>query len=244
MRLTAADIPLLVLAGGKATRLAHLAKNTAKYVQPITESVNFSDVHLRWIREKGFRKVFLSIGHLGEQVREHCGDGSRFGLEISYLADGAVPLGTGGAVKAALQSPFEILAVTYGDTVLNFNVESFLTDFQKSGLPAGMTLFRNTLAGHVCNADLNQHLALYDKDSPHADWLYIDYGFLIFRREAVGLFPEKPSFDLAEPVSAFSRKSELFGFAVANRFWEIGSPEALEEFRKAFPDDIFGSLGR
>lgn len=236
------EIPLLVLAGGKATRLAHLASGTAKYLQPIKDSVVFADVHLRWVAKQGFRRVILSIGHLGEQIRDHCADGKRYGLEISYLEDGPKPIGTGAAVLAALENSSEVLAVTYGDTVLNFNVGGFLTEFELSQKVSGMTLYRNTLVGHVCNAELDGQLALYDKRQPGAQWTYIDYGFMIFKREARLAFGHEIPLDLADPLSQLSRKSQVFAFPVSHRFWEIGSLNSLEEFRKAFPDDIFGPV--
>ena len=230
--------PLLILAGGKATRLAHLSQNRAKYLQQITDTHVFADVHLKWVASHGFKNVILSIGHFGEQIRAHCGDGGRYGLEIQYLDDGAQPLGTGGAVRAALQFSFESLAVTYGDTILTLDLPGFLEGFSRSGLAAGMTLYKNTVPGHVCNADLQGQKALYDKKNPRPEWSYIDYGFLTLRRDAIERFSAKSPLDLAEPLSELSNRSEVFGFPVASRFWEIGSPEALSELQTAFKGDF------
>jgi MurNAc alpha-1-phosphate uridylyltransferase len=232
------DIPLLILAGGKATRLKHLSQKRAKYLQPITEYAVFADLHLRWVAQHGFRKVVLSVGHLGEQIQSHCGDGSRYGLEISYLDDGAEPIGTGGAVRGALKFPFEILAVTYGDTILKVDVPKFLNEFSDSTLLAGMTLYKNAVPGHVCNADILGSIAKYDKKNPEPQWSYIDYGFLALRRAAIERFPVETPLDLADPLSLFSHGSQLFGFPVADRFWEIGSPEALAELQRAFAGDF------
>ena len=90
------NVPLLILAGGKATRLQGLAKDTPKYLQPITANRCFADYHLEWARRQDFSKVILSVGHFGEKVEAYCGNGSKYGLEISYLYDGTTPLGTGG----------------------------------------------------------------------------------------------------------------------------------------------------
>jgi NDP-sugar pyrophosphorylase family protein len=242
------DIPLLILAGGRATRLKHLAVDRPKYLQPVTESMVFADVHLKWVASRGFRRVILAIGHLGEQIRAYCGDGSRWNLEISYIDDGKVPLGTGGAVRAALDPKlsldFEILAVTYGDTILSVDTEEFLRKFAAAPwADAAMTLFKNTVPGHVCNIDFGSHLSgermIYDKIHPNAEWSYIDYGFLALRRKAIeGLTTEKTPLDLAEPLAELSRAGKVLGFPVATRFWEIGSPEALNEFQTAFRSDF------
>lgn len=239
------DIPLLILAGGKATRLKHLAFDRPKYLQPVTESMVFADVHLKWVASHGFKRVVLGIGHLGEQIRQYCGNGARWNLEISYIDDGQSPLGTGGAVRAALDPkldlPFDILAVTYGDTVLSVDVPLFLRRFAEAPwAQAAMTLFKNTVPGHTCNATLVGDKALYDKKSPLPEWSYIDYGFLALRRKAIEAFPpeQEAPFDLAEPLTELAQAGQVLGVPVSTRFWEIGSPEALSEFQAAFRSDF------
>ena len=230
--------PLLILAGGKATRLKSLAQDTPKYLQPIEaggEGRCFADFHLGWAKHEGFSRVILSVGHLGEKIETYCGNGSRYGLEISYLFDGATPLGTGGAVQAALKFPFTSLAITYGDTMLRFPVQKFLEGFAQSDCAGAMTVFRNTVEGHQANATLQGDRVIYDKLKPEPSWQYIDYGFLALRRSAIEEFTEKAPFDLALPLTRLSRSGLVYGYAVEHRFWEIGSPEALEEFRRGFP---------
>jgi MurNAc alpha-1-phosphate uridylyltransferase len=211
-------------------------------LQPITEYAVFADLHLRWVAQHGFKKVILSIGHLGDQIVAHCRDGAQYGLEISYLDDGAQPIGTGGAVRGALKFPFDALAVTYGDTILKVDVPKFLNEFAASQLLAGMTLYKNEVPGHVCNADISVtptgSLARYDKKNPEPNWSYIDYGFLALRRSAVERFSPLNPLDLTEPLSEFSAEDQVLGFPVADRFWEIGSPEALAELQRAFAGDF------
>jgi NDP-sugar pyrophosphorylase family protein len=128
------DVPVLVLAGGLATRLGSLAQDMPKYLMPINETQCFADVHLDWLRKQGFRKVCLAIGKFGDQIKRHCGHGEKWGLEINYSEDGPVPMGTGGAVVQAIDRfsgdldalAYPALCVTYGDTLLEFDVRDFL----------------------------------------------------------------------------------------------------------------------
>lgn len=239
-----AETPLLILAGGLATRLQGLAKDTPKYLQPIEDGIVFADVHLDWAARQGFRRIFLSIGHLGEKIESHCGTGRRFGLEIAYLYDGPRQIGTGGAVKKALAHGFENLAITYGDTLLAVPVTEFLSRFVESGLSGAMTVYLNRVPGHACNAELSGTRVTYDKRNPQSGWRYIDYGFLALRRRAIEKFPEDQSFDLAIPLGDLSKQGELLGFEINERFWEIGSPDALEDFRRVFQSDLKRLYGR
>src|SRR4051812_21605901 len=95
--LDVSQVPLLILAGGKATRLKHLSQNTPKYLMPVGDRC-FADIHLEWAAQQGFKDILLSLGHLSEQIQAHCGNGEKYGLTIKYLLDGDTPLGTGGAL--------------------------------------------------------------------------------------------------------------------------------------------------
>ena len=228
------DIPLLILAGGKATRLKGLSADTPKYLMPLDGKTCFADFHLSWARDQGFKRIILSLGHLAEKIQSHIGDGSRYGLEVSYLLDGDTPRGTGGALTQSLTQDFQTLAITYGDTILNLDSKALVRLLNSTQLPALMTVYENKVADHRPNCDFKNTLVTYDKSSPEANWRYIDYGFLILKRSVIESFPNKTPLDLAEPMSTLSRQNGVLGFEATERFWEIGTPESLAEFRKHF----------
>lgn len=226
--------PILVLAGGKATRLKNLVVDTPKYLMPVGPGLTFADVHLKWLQSLGFETVYLSIGYLGEKIRRYCGNGEKWNLKIDYLEDGAVPAGTGGAVRKALQFPFEDLCVTYGDTLLDFSLKEFLNQFRGSQALGSMTILENKVPGHVCNIDLHGPWVNYNKMNPNPKWRYIDYGFMVLSRSLIESFSSEIPLDLAAPLAEASSNKKILGFPVENRFWEIGSPEALAEFQSRF----------
>jgi NDP-sugar pyrophosphorylase family protein len=228
------DIPLLILAGGKGTRLKHLGVDTPKYLMPLDSKTCFADFHLQWAKDQGFSKVILSLGHLADKIQEHCGQGERYGLEITYVLDGDRPLGTGGAVAKALSNTFDILAITYGDTILSVNAKSLYGSLQKSQAEALMSIYHNQVPGHRSNCDFQPPWVTYDKINPLPTWRFIDYGFLLVRRSVIEGFSSHRPLDLADPLASLSRQNKVIGSEIKDRFWEIGSPEALEEFRRHF----------
>jgi len=58
---------------------------------------------------------------------------------------------------------------------------------------------------------------------------YIDYGLGVFQAEALAGWPEDKPFDLAEVYRDLVAKTQLAGFEVRQRFYEIGSAEGLAE---------------
>ncbi len=226
--------PILVLAGGRATRLKNLSADLPKYLMPVDENRNFADVHLNWLKSLGFKEVILSIGYLGEKIKEYCGDGAKWKLDIKYLNDGPSLIGTGGAVRKSLEFQFDELAVTYGDTLLNFDFKDFLEKLRSSAGEGAMTIYKSSLNGHTCNVNWESPYVTYDKANPSPDWKYIDYGFMVLKRSLIERFPQEIPLDLAVPLSSASHQKQILGYPVKERFWEIGSPEALAEFQAKF----------
>ncbi len=241
------NVPLLILAGGKATRLKDLSANTPKYLMPITDSKSldkqkvqtFADFHLKWAYEQGFRRIFLSVGYLAKAIKDYCKDGSKWSLNISYLDDGSSPQGTGGAVALSLSQDFDYLAVTYGDTMLTLNAgELFdhllISQKMNQNIRGLMTIYPLDIEGHTANASNDNGLARYSKKEPKSDWKYIDYGFLFLQRNLIEDFSSSRPLDLAEPLADFCSKNKILAHICKERFWEIGSLESLQEFQNRF----------
>lgn len=87
-------IQAILLAGGKGTRLAPLTDHCPKPMVPIHGRPMIEYV-LDHLKLHGITNVALAVAHMGDQIKEHFGDGSAFGMKISYLQE-PEPMGTGG----------------------------------------------------------------------------------------------------------------------------------------------------
>jgi NDP-sugar pyrophosphorylase family protein len=221
---------LAILAGGTATRLRPITETIPKSLVEVAGEP-FLAHQLRLAHEQGFRRVVLLIGHLGDQIRAFAGDGARFGLEVSYVEDGPVRRGTGGAVRAALPALGPAFFVLYGDSYLDIDAEPVWRAFTQSGCPALMTALHNADRWDASNVELRDGMVVrHDKmarGEPGVEW--IDYGFSVFAAEALAGWPAADPFDLSELTGALARRGALAGFEVTQRFYEIGKPEGLAE---------------
>lgn len=224
-------VPLVILAGGRATRLASRAADRPKFLMPVSARRTFADVQLEWVAAQGFTEVVLSIGHLGELIRDYVGDGARFGLDVRYVADGDAPLGTGGALKRALADAPPLAAVLYGDTVLDLDCRAVVE--AAGGCTALMTVFEAP-ADQAANAHLEGGLVRYDKRRPDPSWRLIDYGLSVVSRAFVEEVPDTVPTDLADTLAAVARRGELRGYLATRPFHEINTPQALEAFQRRF----------
>ena len=110
-------LPVAILAGGLATRLGPLTQRLPKALLPVAGRP-FIHWQLALLAQQGVTQVVLCAGHLGEQIQATVGDGSGFGMTVRYSFDGAVLLGTGGALKRALPMLGAAFFVLYGDSYL------------------------------------------------------------------------------------------------------------------------------
>ena len=104
----------MILAAGKGERLRPLTLHTPKPLVRVG-GVPLIEYHLRALAAAGFTDIVINHAWLGQQIEDHLGDGSRFGVSISYSPEGE-PLETGGGIFKALallgDGPF---AVVNGD---------------------------------------------------------------------------------------------------------------------------------
>lgn len=124
---------MVIMAGGKGTRLMPRTKNSPKPLLPVAGKPILEHIINR-AKASGFSRFVLAIHHLGNQIEEYFGDGANFGVNISYTRE-TIPLGTAGALSLLDPRPAESFLVTNGDVltdidygkVIDFHVENKAT---------------------------------------------------------------------------------------------------------------------
>ena len=224
--------PVVVLSGGLATRMRTYTEKIPKAMIDIAGKP-FIHWQLVMLKEQQVEHVILCIGHLGEMIEAYAGDGSEYGLKLTYSYDGDKLLGTGGAIKKIEDDLPDIFFVLYGDSYLEIPYAPLVNAFASSGKKGLMTVYENADLYDVSNVIFqNGELITYRKHDKVKEMRHIDYGLGILRKEAFREFPADEVFDLAEVYEKLVNEKQLFGFEVFKRFYEIGSPGGLQELRE------------
>lgn len=123
----------IVLAGGLGTRLRQVVADVPKAMAPVAGRP-FLEILLTTLAGKGFTRVVLSLGYLSEQIVRHFGD--RYAdMELVYEIEDT-PLGTGGALRAALERcTGEHVFVFNGDTFLDLEVTEVVSQLSRDAGP-------------------------------------------------------------------------------------------------------------
>jgi NDP-sugar pyrophosphorylase family protein len=224
-------LPVAILAGGLATRLRPITETIPKVLVDVAGKP-FAEHQLALLRRHGITRAVFCVGHMGERVQEALGDGRRHGMEIAYSFDGPKLLGTAGALRKALPLLGEAFLVTYGDTYLDCDYVAVERTFLESGKAGLMTVFRNANRWDSSNVLFRGgQIVRYDKLDRTPDMEHIDYGLGALRAEAFAPYIAGETLDLETVYRDLLARGELGAYEVSRRFYEIGSPEGLDETR-------------
>lgn len=222
-------LPVAILAGGLATRLRPTTEKIPKSLIEVNGEP-FVVHQLRLLHSNGVRRVVLCVEYLGELIQDVLKDGRDFGIQVDYAFDGASLLGTAGAVKNALPKLGDAFFVLYGDSYLVCDYAGVAQKFAAVDKLALMTVFRNDGKWDSSNVEFDgQRIIAYSKTEKNSRMNYIDYGLGAFRPAAFDTVPPNKSYGLANLYGDLLRAGQLAGFEVKQRFYEIGSPEGLDE---------------
>lgn len=242
---------VVVLAGGKGTRLAPLTDTLPKVLVPVAGKP-FAEHQIPLLQQGGATSLVFAIGHFGDQIREHLGDGNRFGIPIAYVDDGTAPRGTAGCFRQAADDGVleERFLLIYGDSYLPVDLQPIWHDFLASNQPALMTVFHNDGRwdrSNVAMASDGKAIALYDKQGRYPNIVldHIDYGISGLTKDLVlaHIPPAPAEMDLADLMHQLSLDGHLAAHVTQTRFWEIGSHQGLAELENAMSSGAIPQIG-
>ncbi len=219
--------PVCILAGGLGTRLGEHVRDTPK---PLLEVAGepFLMHQLRLLARYGAREAVLCVGYLGERIEERMGE-RQFGIALRYSYDAPELDGTLGAIRRASPLLGERFLVLYGDTYLRLDYADAAERWRRSGLEALMTVLRNEGRWDASNVLFDDgRVVRYDKAAPAPEMHWIDYGLGGLTLAALGRMPGEER-ELARLYARLAEDGQLYGYEARERFYEIGTPDALEE---------------
>ena len=220
-----------ILTGGLATRLGDLTRNQPKSMLKI-QGKTFLEYQLELLRRAGIKNIVLCLGHIGEQIERHFGNGRKYGVNIKYSFEDKL-LGTAGALKKAEAWLNDVFFTMYGDSYLFLDFSAAMSYFKSQNKLALMTVYKNYDQYDRSNTVVEGNLVKkFSKRKKTKNMVYIEYGANIFRKGALNMIPESQYYSLDDLFPRLIEMDELLAFEVKERFYEIGSPQGLNEFEE------------
>lgn len=128
----------VILVGGEGTRLRPLTYSTPKPMVPILNRP-FLEHMLKYMKSHHINDVILALCYLPDHIRAYFGNGSDYGVKLTYDVETS-PLGTAGAVKNVAQHLDETFFVFNGDVFTDLNLTAMLDTHRKKSSKATIAL--------------------------------------------------------------------------------------------------------
>jgi NDP-mannose synthase len=227
------DFEVVILAGGKGTRLAPYTTVLPKPLMPIGD-MPVLEILLRRLAAAEFRKVHLAVGHLAELIEAYFSDGSRFGVDIAYLREDE-PLGTAGPL-AALETKAKHLLVMNGDLFTAMNFDDLVARHLDSGAAATIAVLRREVNIEFGVIKLDDEMIVGFEEKPKIAY-DVSMGVYVFQSDVVDLIPKGRYFDFPDLVLALLNAQRPIAAYRSDDFWlDIGRREDYELAQERFEE--------
>lgn len=223
----------VILAGGRGERLRPLTDTTPKPLLPINgKPVMLHQIEL--LKKYGIKNIVICGYYLFDKIRGYFGDGSRFGVSISYLEE-KEPLDTGGAIKNAERLIKSRFIVLYGDEMLDINIKKLMKFHSTNNSIATIVLHKTS---HPQDSDLvlldkkGRIKKIFPKPHKKAHSKLGKSSLYVFEPCVFRFLPQKGSFESSLPGAIKTRR--VFGYITNEYIKDMGTFERYEQVKKRF----------
>lgn len=220
----------LILAGGQGSRLRKINPLKPK---PMIQVLNkpFLYYQLKFLKNSGIKNILISTGFLGDQIKSYIDNTEIPNLSITCLQENK-PLGTGGAIKNAIEYLKDDFVVCNGDTITMFSLPEMIDFHKEKNALLTMLIKKMPQSSRYGSVKLNlnnQILEFQKKSNIKNTW--ISAGFFIFKKNSI-LWNEYPESFAYEDIllSHLIKTNRTYGYSFNDYFIDIGTPESFSQF--------------
>jgi mannose-1-phosphate guanylyltransferase len=242
----------IILCGGKGTRLRPLTYYIQKTMVPVgVKQKPLLEYVVQLFNFHGIKDLVFLVNYKSEQIVNYFEDGSRFGVNISYVEDDPNSKGTGGAVLTAynkgLVSTHDTLFVYYGDILTNMNLTELL-QYHKSKQAWSTVALSSGFKVRVGLANLDRDSKVIGFEEKPTLEKPVSVGISVLKgemlQEMIHLKGNKPELDFMGEVLPHLLKvgKPVYGY-VSKAFWyDVLSTEALEKLDPQLVEETFREI--
>ena len=234
---------VVIVAGGLATRMKPVSEEIPKCMIPI-KGKPLIQRQIEFFRGVGYSDFIFCVANMSDKVKEYFGDGSSFGVKISYSEERGRLLGTAGSVKLAEPALKDTFIVYYGD---NLSTEDFdmALDFhikKKSGFTVFVReLPHGYMSSSIIDMDRDSRIKAFLEKPPEREFRkrageksFINNGIYIAEPRVLREIPAKRKYDFAKQLipKLIGKKMKVYGYVTSGFYREIGTLEKYEKAKK------------
>jgi NDP-sugar pyrophosphorylase family protein len=220
------DIQAVVLAGGQGTRLKPYTTVLPKPLVPLGD-MPILEIVLRQLRRSGIKRITIAVNHLAHLIEAFFGDGSRFGLEISYSCED-MPAGTAGPLRL-VRGLCDDFLVMNGDLLTTLDYADLIRTHRSNGAVATVSTFKKEV-----KIDLGVLEVVGDQfrnytEKPTYNFT-VSMGIYALNHRVIDYIPEGAKFDMPDLILALHNAGEKIVCYSGDYDWlDIGRVDDYEQ---------------
>ncbi len=222
-----------ILCGGLGTRLRPATNHTPKVLLKI-QGKTLLEHNIDLMKRFGVENILLAVGFLKEKVKEYFGDGSGFGVKITYIEE-SEPLGTAGPLRLTEslgKLPKETFVMCNGDELKDIHLDRMYEFHKKNRALATIALTKVDDVSHfgVVELEGQKIIRFVEKPKPEeAPSNLINSGLYILEPEIINLVPRGQASMEREVFPKIAAQKRLFGFPFSGQWFPTDTPERMQK---------------
>ena len=229
-------IPIVIMAGGKGSRLDPFTKILPKPLIPVGEKP-IIEIIMDKFGEYGVNAFHLSLNHKGRMIKSYFEEvGDRY--KISYI-DEDKPLGTAGSLRALKNLPFESILVTNCDILVESDYSEIVKfhEEKNNDITLVVSCRRHVIPYGICEIENGGTLRVIHEKPVHD--LLVNTGMYVIKTKVLDLIPPDTYCDITDLITnAKSQGYEVGVFPISETSWiDIGQWEEYHSAVKKFRMD-------
>lgn len=223
---------VVLMVGGKGSRLRPLTESTPKPLlhvggQPLLETI------LQNFTAQGFRNFYFSVNYKAEMITSYFGDGSKWGANITYLAENE-PLGTAGALSLLPETPKAPVFVMNGDILTSVDFTQLLSFHGSSNADATICLREYDFEVPFGVASIDGHRVVDISEKPVQSF-FVNAGIYVLDPDAVAAVPRGRFCDMPDLLGSLIAGGRHVSAYPLREYWiDIGRLQDFEQAQQDF----------
>lgn len=220
----------IILAGGFGKRLSDVVSDLPKPMAPIGQKP-FLEIIISQLFKNQIKKIILSTGYKSNIIESYFKK-TNFSSKIKFSIETA-PLGTGGAIKKALEhATNEHVVVVNGDTFLEIDIQKMFSFHITSKADLTLSLKRIKHANRYGEViiDSNNKILSFNEKKELKEGL-INTGFMIINKKILNKMCDVFSIEY-DFLTKLTDAHRFYGYISDGYFIDIGTPEDYEKAQK------------
>jgi NDP-sugar pyrophosphorylase family protein len=231
----------MILAAGFGTRLRPLTNTVPKALVPVAGRP-LIEYNLLLLKAYGLEDVVINLHHLGNKIREALGDGSIYGLRITYSPEDPILESGGGIKNAQRYLEGETFLVVNCDTIIDINLNALIAAHRQTGAVCTLVLRSDPEAANYGLLECDASGRLYrirgepsERSVPELLSQYMFTGCQVLEPRVFDFMPEvKPFSTTRETYVNMLRAGEpLYGFVHPGTWMTVDDAEAMARATQA-----------